>query len=156
MAARHPTRRLHLLLQLAEAVDALIHEAVHNTGEEGGSPGMSGEPDGNGAEAQSSTPRAAAPSNGTEAPPQSSTPHAAAPSNGTVAPPQSGAPEEATAGPSSGPEPKKTDPEAAEVAESAEPNEESPVAGHRPLKRQRTTADDPPSQGSTGSTQPWG
>ena len=138
MAARHPTRRLHLLLQLAEAVDALIHEAVHNTGEEGGSPGMSGEPDGNGAEAQSSTPRAAAPSNGTEAPPQS------------------GAPEEATAGPSSGPEPKKTDPEAAEVAESAEPNEESPAAGHRPLKRQRTTADDPPSQGSTGSTQPWG
>ena len=143
MSVRHPNRRgpnrdLHLLLQLAEAVDALIYEAVHNTGEEGGSPGMSGEPDGNGAEAQSSTPRAAAPSNGTEAPPQS------------------GAPEEATAGPSSGPEPKKTDPEAAEVAESAEPNEESPVAGHRPLKRQRTTADDPPSQGSTGSTQPWG
>ena len=146
MAARRPsTRRLRLLLQLAEAVDALIHEAVHNTGEEGGSPGMSGEPDGNGAEAQSSTPRAAAPSNGTEAPPQS------------------GAPEEATAGPSSGPEPKKTDPEAAEVAESAQPVtqwegqwEESPVAGHRPLKRQRTTADDPPSQGSDGSTQPWG
>ena len=119
-------------------MDELIYEVVQRTEEEGGSPGMSGEPDGNGAEAQSSTPRAAAPSNGTEAPPQS------------------GAPEEATAGPSSGPEPKKTDPEAAEVAESAEPNEESPVAGHRPLKRQRTTADDPPSQGSTGSTQPWG
>ena len=118
MAAQRPSaRRLRLLLQLAEALDALISEAVHNIGEEGGSQ---------------------------------------SPSNGTEAPPQSGAPEEATAGPSSGPEPKKTDPEAAEVAESAEPNEESPVAGHRPLKRQRTTADDPPSQGSTGSTQPWG
>ena len=150
MSVRHPNRRgpnlqdhYLLLYELAEAVTGLIYEAVQNIGEEGGSPGMSGEPDGNGAEAQSSTPRAAAPSNGTEAPPQS------------------GAPEEATAGPSSGPEPKKTDPEAAEVAESAQPVtegqcEESPVAGHRPLKRQRTTADDPPSQGSTGSTQPWG
>ena len=83
-------------------LDELIYEVVQRP-EEAGSPGMSGEPDGNGAEAQSSTPRAAAPSNGTEAPPQS------------------GAPEEATAGPSSGPEPKKTDPEAAEVAESAQP-----------------------------------
>ena len=110
MAARRPsTRRLRLLLQLAEALDALIYEAVHNTGEEGGSPsGESSEPK----EAESA---------------------------------ESAEPKEAESGENT-----------AEVAESAEPKEESPVASDRPLKRQRTTADDPPSQGSTGSTQPWG